>query len=92
MGPKLKKEVLSKRLKDILQAAITGKEVWIKKSFGTLLVDKRPVCSVAVLSESSTKIIWFQSEATELGIDQAAIESEFEIVAGGRGAVSLTII
>lgn len=33
------REVLSKHLKDLVQAMLTGKEVWVEKPNGTLFVD-----------------------------------------------------
>jgi len=78
----IRKEVLAKNLKTFVQGLLQGKEVWIKKETGTLLVDRRRLLSVLVVSESEARIDWAHPKRIELRLDQAQIELEFKNMLG----------
>ena len=78
-------EVLTKHLK----TAISGmegwsKEIFVRKSSGTLLVDRRPLVSISIVDEDRATLVWTHANRINLSLDQATIETMFQnIVTGG---------
>ena len=81
----VRKEVLTKHLK----TAISGmegwtKEIFVRKSSGTLLVDRRPLVSISIVDEDRAALVWTHANRINLSLDQATIETMFQnIVTGG---------
>ena len=82
----IRKEVLSKVLKDLVQSKLASKQVWLKKATGTLFVDRRKLCIVHVPSENSesTRVEWLHPKRIELGLDDAVIATEFKAAIATR--------
>jgi len=82
----IKREVLSKALRSIVQSEIQGKEVWVKKSTGTLFVDRRRLLTIHVTGESSARIDWSHPKRIDLRLEQGPIEEQFRsLVSEGGG-------
>ena len=83
----VRKEVLSKQLKGRIEG-LEGwsKEIFIRKSSGTLLVDRRALVSVAIIDEVRASLVWSHAQRIHLGIEQEVVEAMFkDIVGGGAG-------
>ncbi len=59
-GAQIRREVLAKNLKDILLPLVGTKQVFLRKSIGSLLVDRRVLASIFITGEHSARIqFWF---------------------------------
>ena len=75
----VRREILAKSLQKHLQNTLPTSQVWIRKSTGTILVDKRPLVSVKVLSESSAELSnWNDSKLLVLKIEKPKLAEEFQ--------------
>ena len=79
----IKREILSKNLKDIVAKKIS-KEVWVNKQMGTLYVDRRKLCVVHIVSEESYRLDWTHTKLHDLGLDEATLSEEFKTFQLGR--------
>jgi hypothetical protein len=77
-GAQVKREVLAKHLRVLVQSHVQGKEVWCKKATGTLFVDKRRLVTIHVQDESSARLDWAHSKRIDLKIDQGVVEEAFK--------------
>jgi len=80
----VRKEVLAKQFK----AAIENMEGWskpifVRKSSGTLLVDRRRLVSISIIDEHKASLVWAHANRIKLGLDQAAVETLFRGIAEG---------
>ena len=85
-GAQVRKEVLAKHLQNFLKPLIS-KEVWLKKQTGTILVDKRKLCSLIIVDEYDVRLDWYHLKAADLKLDVGLIESQFKsefILGSGR--------
>ena len=76
-GAQVRKEVLAKHLREIVQPLIAEKQIYIKKSTGTLFVDRRPLVSIFVTGEFSARLGWFHTKRISLNIEQGPVEQAF---------------
>ena len=76
----VKKEVLSKLLRDLVQSHVQGKEVWVKKSIGTLFVDKRRLVTIHIQGEAEANLDWSHVKRIDLKIEQGVIEEAFKAI------------
>ena len=81
----VRKEVLAKRLQSIISPMCPGKDIYIKKSSGTLYNERRAVVSVILTGEESARLDWCQPKRIELKLVQEEVEAAFShfVVAGG---------
>ena len=84
----IRKEVLAKRLQTIITPMCSGKETAVKKSSGSVMVDKRVLVSVQLTGEESARLNWCHAKRIELAIEQEAVEQAFGhfVVSGGPGS------
>ena len=81
----VRREVLSKQLKTGI-CALEGwtKEVFVRKSSGTLLVDRRPLVTVKIIDENNASLVWSHANRVAQGMQQEVAEGIFaELLAGG---------
>jgi len=81
----VRKEVLAKQLqKGIAGLQGWAKDIFVRKSSGTLLVDRRPLVSINVIDENQASLVWSHANRISNGLDQGAIEQMFrQLVDGG---------
>ena len=85
-GAQVRREVLSKLLKEFVQEKLGGnKQVWLRKSSGTLFVDRRKLLTVHVTGETSARIEWYHLKRAELSLDQALVEEKLKTLVAGEG-------
>ncbi len=82
-GAQIRREVLAKNLKDILLPLVGTKQVFLRKSTGSLLVDRRVLASIFITGELSARIQWFHPKRIELAIEQDVVEEQFAALVGG---------
>ena len=83
----MRREILSKHLKAILATKVGDKDLFLKKSTGSILENKRAICSVIITGPESARLEWCHPKRIELGIEQAPVEQEFSgfVIGGGPG-------
>ena len=80
----IKKEVCAKRLRDIVQDFLgVEKQVFVRKSTGSVLVDRRVLASMIIVDENVVKIGWFHAKRVELRLEQEKVEEQFHLSLGG---------
>ena len=79
----IKKEILAKALKNILEPLCGGKELFVKKATGSVMVDRRVLATVSIVDEHNAKIVWFHPKRIQYGIVQEDVEVQFSLIAGG---------
>ena len=77
----VKKEVLCKRLTDII-ASTTATPCFARKSTGSVVALRKVLATVVVASEENVRIVWFQPLALELKLNIPEIEEQFKGAAG----------
>ena len=82
-GAQIRREVLSKALKEILQSAVPGKQFFVRKSTGSVMVDRRVLCTVFITGEQTARLAWVHPERIQLGIDEASVGTQFSAIIGG---------
>ena len=84
----MRKEILSKPLKGILEGLSISTTFFVKKATGSIYADKRVVVSVVITGPESARLDWCHGKRIELGIEQAAAELSFSshVVTGGPGS------
>ena len=84
-GAQTRKEILAKAIKNILEADVAGAntQFLVRKSTGSVMVDRKVLCSVVIVDENTSKIAWFHPLREQLGIVQSTVEEQFAVVAGG---------
>ena len=84
----MRKEILCKHLKGILEGLAIDTTFFVKKATGSIYADKRVVVSVVITGPESARLNWCQAKRIDLGIDQGAAELAFSshVVSGGPGS------
>ena len=84
----MRREILSKHLRTILASKVTDKDLYLKKTTGSVLENKRAICSVIITGPESARLEWCHPKRIELGIEQAPVEQEFSafVIGGGPGS------
>jgi len=84
----MRKEILCKHLKGILENLAIDKTFFVKKATGSIYADKRVVVSVVITGPESARLDWCHAKRIDLGIDQGAAELSFSshVVSGGPGS------
>jgi hypothetical protein len=83
----VRKEILGKGLYDIICKAKPDLAFNYQRNEATIWCDRKPVCSVKILSESNARISWMPSRQILYGLDLATIEPAFAEVVATRGEV-----
>ena len=84
----MRREILSKHLKAILATKVGDKTLFLKKTTGSVLENKRAICSVIITGPETARLEWCHPKRLELGIEQAPVEQEFSgfVIGGGPGS------
>ena len=84
----MRKDILCKHLKGILEGLAISHTFFVKKATGSIYADKRVVVSVVITGPESARLDWCHAKRIDLGIDQAAAELAFSshVVSGGQGS------
>ena len=84
----MRREILSKHLKTILEKLANNGEFFVKKTTGSVYSGSRVVVSVIITGPESARLDWCHAKRIELAIDQAEAETAFGqyIVSGKSGS------
>jgi len=82
-GAQIRKEVLAKRLKEVVQDLLKEKQVFVRKATGTLFVDKRPLVSISITGEDGYALVWYAAKRIALDLDEAVVADAFASEIGG---------
>ena len=84
----MRREILGKHVKNILQSKAIDKEFLLKKSTGTIFESRRVVVSVIVTGPDTARLDWCHPKRIDLGIEREPVEQEFSnhVVSGGPGS------
>ena len=84
----MRREILAKHLRSILAPKVVDKDLFLKKQTGSVLENKRAICSVIITGPESARLEWCHPKRIELGIEQAPVEQEFSafVIGGGPGS------
>ena len=84
----MRREILAKHLRSILAPKVADKDLFLKKQTGSVLENKRAICSVIITGPESARLEWCHPKRIELGIEQAPVEQEFSafVIGGGPGS------
>ena len=82
----VRKEILTRNLKELLEphAKSLGKIIAMRKTTGSVLIDRRVVGSIFLLNEKNARIQWYTPVVLSLNIDMPSIDEAFSAVAGGQ--------
>ena len=73
----VRKEILGKSLLEILQKAKPESSFTLQRVGAKIWADKRPLCTVKILSENEARISWEESKRIQLKIDLGTVEPPF---------------
>ncbi len=82
-GAQTRREILAKNLKDIVQPLVGDKQIFVRKTTGSIMVDRRVLATVFINGEHSARIQWFHPKRIALAIEQDVVEQQFAAVVGG---------
>ena len=82
-GAQVRREVLAKELSRLVSPLVPNKEVFVRKSTGSILIDRRVLASIFVTTQDSARIEWYHPQRIALGIEQAPIDQQFRLLIGG---------
>ena len=83
----VRKEMLGKSLFEIWAKEKPDTTFTLQRSEATVWANKRPLCSVKILSEMEARISWMESRRIGLGIDLASIDTKIAQAVLERGEV-----
>ena len=81
-GAQVRREILAKGLKQILESLCINKTFYVRKASGSILVDRRVLATVFITSETSAHINWFHPKRIELGIELEQVVPQFSTLVG----------
>ena len=73
----VRKEIWGKSLLEILQKAKPDSTFTLQRVEAKIWADKRPLCTVKILSENEARISWGESKRIQLNIDLGTVEPPF---------------
>ena len=82
-GAQIKREILSKELANIFSTIVQSSSFFVRKSTGSVFVDRRVLATVHVTGENQAKINWFHPKRIQLNIKQEEVEEQFNALLGG---------
>jgi hypothetical protein len=78
----IRREILCKGIQKFLVSKCSS-EIWIRKATATILVDKRPLVSIRVPSETSACFVgWNEARLISLKIEKAELDTELQKLLG----------
>jgi len=80
----VKRELLCKDLKSYLEDKVGDKAIFVRKSIGTLLVDRRVLCSLVVPNELSAHIVWNHAKRIQLSLEEGSVATAFKTIMEGE--------
>ena len=80
----VRREVLAKSLKDLVSKAIPDVNIFIKKSAGTLYIDKRPLVTVHISGPESARLTWNPDKVASYKLDLPRLEEGFRKLVRGE--------
>ena len=86
-GCQVRREILCKDLKDIVAPHIQDQNIFIQKSTGSIMVQRRVLASIVVTGTISARIQWMPAQRIKYKITdevRAAIEVAFSALTGGE--------
>ena len=82
-GAQIKKEIMGKVLRDIISTMLPqGKEAFLRRTTGSIMVDRRVLVNVVVQNENSVALAWYHAKRIELKLDEAKVREQFDLVSG----------
>ena len=81
----VRKEILGKELFEILKAAKSDATFTLQRAEAKIWANKKPICTVKVLSENEARISWEESRRIGLNIELAQVEPAFAKVVLDKG-------
>ena len=81
----VRKEILGKELFEILKAAKSDTTFTLQRAEAKIWANKKPICTVKVLSENEARISWEESRRIGLNIELAQVEPAFAKVVLDKG-------
>ncbi len=83
-GAQVRKEVQSKGLLDLMGPLKPDKKFFLRREAGVVFLDRKPLVSVVVVSESYSRLSWNHAKRIESNIAQEQVEEAFKaMVASG---------
>ena len=86
-GCQVRREVLCKDLKDIITPYIKDQKIFVQKSTGSIMVQRRVLASIVVTGTISARLQWMPAQRIKYKIIdevQVAIEEAFSVLTGGE--------
>jgi len=86
-GCQVRREVLCKDLKDIITPYIRDQKIFVQKSTGSIMVQRRVLASIVVTGTISARLQWMPAQRIKYKIVeevQVAIEDAFSVLTGGE--------
>ena len=81
----VRREILCKELKEIVAPLVANKDIFVQKTTGSLMIDRRVLCSVVVTGPIQARIQWMPAIRIKHGIQDEAfakVESLFGLLTG----------
>ena len=84
----VRREILCRNLKELIEPFVTamGKTAAMRKTTGSVMVDRKVVGTVFLVNEQAARIHWYTPLVLSLGLDIVAIDAAFCAVAGGASS------
>ena len=76
---------MGKSLFDILKTLKPDADFTLQRVEAKIWADKRPLCTVKILTENQARISWMDSKRVQLGIDLASVEATFAKAVADKG-------
>ena len=84
----VKREVVGKALREFIESKIGPKKVYIRKTSGSIFVDRRLLCVVLISGETTGRLEWSHTKRIELGLSQEDVELKLSALCLGEGLSS----
>jgi len=79
----VRKEMLSKQMRDVISALLpSGKEAFARRSTGSVMVDRRVLCTITMVNEGKCNVAWNHAKRIEFKIEEDVAMESFLTGAG----------
>ncbi len=75
----VRREILAKKLKLVVEPLIPDKTIFVRKSTGSIMVDRRVLASIFLPDQDSAKITWFHPLREKFQINADTVTKDFEL-------------
>jgi len=82
-GATIRKEIMSKKLFDIVKEMLPGKTVFRNKKNGTLYIDRKPLATLHITGEFTTFVQWYPPACIAVGLDKDVATTKYTVLEGG---------